>query len=64
MRGKSKCRSERRKTVEGRGLSSGMTSKGRGGVQSHRKSKMRNKAREGEKLQLGKKVAEEERSCE
>ena len=31
MRGKSKCRSERRKTVEGRGLSLGIISKGRGG---------------------------------
>ena len=41
-----------------------MTSKGRGGVQSHRKSKMRNKASNGEKLQLGKKLVEEERSCE
>ena len=41
-----------------------MTSKGRGGVQRHRKSKMRNKVSKGEKLQVGKKVAEEERSCE
>ena len=41
-----------------------MISKGRGGVQSHRKSKMRNKASNGEKLQLGKKLVEEERSCE
>ena len=31
---------------------------------AHGKSKMRNKARDGEKVQLGKKVAEEERSCE
>ena len=66
VRAKSKWKSERRKTVEGRGLSSGMISKGRGEVQSHRKSKMRNKASNGEKLLLGKKVAEEEeeRSCE
>ena len=42
-----------------------MISKGRGGVQSHRKSKMRNKVRDGEKLLLGKKVVEEEESsCE
>ena len=41
-----------------------MISKGRGGVQSHRKSKMRNKVINGEKLLLGKKVAEEESSCE
>ena len=45
-------------------MSSVVISKGRGVVQSHRKSKMRNKARDGGKLQLGKKVAEEERSCE